>query len=188
MQNKRMIVGISGASGVALALALLEAMREVPGWETHLVLSRAAERTLAHESSLSPAAVRQLASHSHEPEDIGAALASGSFRTEGMIIVPCSMKSLAGIACGYAENLLLRAADVCLKERRQLILAVRESPLHALHLENMLRLARLGAVIMPFMPAFYAQPQTLDDCVHHFAGRLMESFGIEVPGMYRWQG
>ena len=188
MRTKRMIVGISGASGMPLALALLDGMRAVPDWETHLVLSRAAERTLAHETELDPAAVRAMATHCHEPEDIGASIASGTFRTEGMIIVPCSMKSLAGMACGYAENLLLRAADVCLKEQRRLVLVVRESPLHALHLENMLKLARMGAVIMPFMPGFYMRPQGLDACVRQFAGRLMGFFGIEMPDMYHWRG
>lgn len=185
-RRKRMVVGISGASGLPVSIALLEAMRARPDWETHLVLSRGAERVLAHETDISPEALRALASCSHDPEDLGAPIASGTFRAEGMAVVPCSMKSLAGIACGYAENLLLRAADVCLKEGRPLVLAVRETPLHALHLENMLRLSRLGAVILPLTPSFYLRPATMEDTARQLAGRIMDVFGLETPDCRRW--
>jgi len=186
MQKKRIIVGVSGASGMPVAVALLEALRGFPDWETHLILSRGAERTLRYETALTPDALRALADYSHDPEDTGAAVASGTFRTEGMVIVPCSMKSLAGIACGYADNLLLRAADVCLKERRPLVLAARETPLHAVHLENMRRLARMGVVIMPLMMSFYSRPRSLEDMTRHMAGKLLDVFGLEMPGFQRW--
>jgi 4-hydroxy-3-polyprenylbenzoate decarboxylase len=186
MQKKRIIVGVSGASGMPVAVALLEALRGFPDWETHLVLSRGAEQVLRCETDLTPDALRALADCSHEPEDSGAAVASGTFRTEGMVIVPCSMKSLAGVACGYADNLLLRAADVCLKERRPLVLAARETPLHAVHLANMQRLARMGAVIMPLMMGFYSRPRSLEDMTRQMAGKLLDVFGLELPGFSRW--
>ena len=186
MSKKRIIVGVSGASGAPVALAILQALRSFPDWETHLILSRCARQTLRHETDVTPDALCALAEYSHEPEDIGAAVASGTFRTEGMVVVPCSMKSLAGIACGYADNLLLRAADVCLKERRLLVLAVRETPLHALHLANMERLARLGAVIMPLMMSFYVRPRSMEDMTRHMAGKILACFGLELPGFQRW--
>jgi len=186
MQKKRIIVGVSGASGMPVAVALLEALRRLPDWETHLIFSRDAERTLICETELTPDALRALATCSHEPENTGAAVASGTFRTEGMLVVPCSMKSLAGIACGYADNLLLRAADVCLKERRPLVLAVRETPLHAVHLANMERLARMGVVIMPLMMGFYGRPRSIEDMTRHMVGKLMDVFGLELPGFRRW--
>ena len=186
MQKKRIIVGVSGASGMPVALDLLEVLRLFPDWETHLILSRGAERTLLCETDVTPDAVRALADYCHDPEDAGAAVAGGTFRTEGMAVVPCSMKSLAGIACGYADNLLLRAADVCLKERRPLVLAVRETPLHAAHLGNMLRLARMGAVIMPLMMGFYARPRSLEDMTRQMTGKILEVFGLEAPGFSRW--
>ena len=169
-----------------VAVALLEALRGFPDWESHLILSKSAEEVLRRETDLTPEALRALAAYSHDPEDIGASVASGTFRTEGMIIVPCSMKSLAGIACGYADNLLLRAADVCLKERRPLALAVRETPLHAAHLENMRRLAHMGAVIMPLMMSFYSRPGCIEDMTRHMAGKLLDVFGLEMPGFRRW--
>jgi polyprenyl P-hydroxybenzoate/phenylacrylic acid decarboxylase-like protein len=171
-----------------VAVHLLEALRTFPEWETHLILSKRAERTLRHETDLVPDALRALADFSHDPEDTGAAVASGTFRTEGMIVVPCSMKSLAGIACGYADTLLLRAADVCLKERRILVLAARETPLHAGHLANMRRLALMGARIMPLMLRFYARPRTLEDMTRHMAGKILDVFGLEAPGFTRWRG
>jgi len=186
MRKKRIIVGVSGASGMPVAVALLEALRLFPDWETHLILSRGAEQTLRCETDLAPDVVRTLADCSHDPEDTGAAVASGTFRTEGMVIVPCSMKSLAGIACGYADNLLLRAADVCLKERRLLALAVRETPLHAVHLANMERLARMGVVIMPLMMSFYARPSCMEDMTRHMAGKILDVFGLALPGFRRW--
>jgi len=186
MQKKRIIVGVSGASGMPVAVALLETLRSAPDWETHLILSRSAERALRCETDLTPEALCALAGCSHDPEDIGAPVASGTFRTEGMIVVPCSMKSLAGIACGYSDNLLLRSADVCLKERRPLVLAVRETPLHALHLANMRRLARMGAVIMPLMMSFYARPRCIEDMTRHMAGKILDVFGLAMPGLRRW--
>jgi polyprenyl P-hydroxybenzoate/phenylacrylic acid decarboxylase-like protein len=188
MQKKRIIVGVSGASGMPVAVALLESLRGFPDWETHLVLSKGAEQTLRCETDLTPDALRALADYSHDPEDIRAPVASGTFRTEGMVVVPCSMKSLAGIACGYADNLLLRAADVCLKERRPLVLAARETPLHAVHLANMQRLARMGVVIVPLMMSFYSRPHSLEDMTLHMAGKLLDVFGLELPGFQRWGG
>jgi polyprenyl P-hydroxybenzoate/phenylacrylic acid decarboxylase-like protein len=188
MQKNRIIVGVSGASGMPVAVALLKSLRGFPDWETHLVLSKGAEQTLRCETDLTPDALRALADCSHDPEDIGAPVASGTFRTEGMVIVPCSMKSLAGIACGYADNLLLRAADVCLKERRPLVLAARETPLHAVHLANMQRLARMGVVIMPLVMSFYSRPRSLEDMTLHMAGKLLDVFGLEMPGFQRWGG
>ncbi|MCL1986250.1 MAG: UbiX family flavin prenyltransferase [Betaproteobacteria bacterium] len=186
MQKKRLIIGVSGASGLPVAVVLLEAMRLFPAWETHLILSKGAERTLACETDLTPDAMRALAGHSHDPEDSGASVASGTFQAEGMAIVPCSMKSLAGIACGYADNLLLRAADVCLKERRPLVLAVRETPLHVVHLTNMRRLAGMGTVIMPLMMNFYSHPSCIEDMTRHMAGKILDVFGLEMPGFRRW--
>ena len=186
MQQQRIIVGVSGASGMPVAVALLEALRAFPDWETHVILSKSAERVVHRETDLTPDALRAMAGYCHDPEDIGASVASGTFRTAGMIIVPCSMKSLAGIACGYADNLLLRAADVCLKERRPLVLAVRETPLHAVHLANMQRLAQMGAVIMPLMMSFYARPSCIEDMSRHMAGKLLDVFGLSMPGFRRW--
>ena len=188
MHKKRIIVGVSGASGMPVAIDVLEALRAFPDWETHLVLSKDAERALACETDLAPAALRALADFSHDPEDTGASVASGTFQTAGMVVVPCSMKSLGGIACGYADNLLLRAADVCLKERRSLVLAVREAPLHAGHLANMRRLALMGAVIMPLMMSFYSRPCSLEDMTRHMAGKILDVFGLEAPGFTRWRG
>jgi len=186
MGKKRIIVGVSGASGMPVAVALLETLRIFPDWETHLILSRGAEQTLRYETDLTPDALRALADYSHDPEDGGASVASGTFRTEGMAVAPCSMKSLAGIACGYADNLLLRAADVCLKERRLLVLGVRETPLHAAHLANMRRLAGMGAVIMPLMMSFYSRPRCIEDMTRHMAGKILDAFGLEMPGFRRW--
>ena len=186
MRKKRIIAGVSGASGMPVAIALLEALRGFSDWETHLILSKSAERTLRYETDLTPDDIRALADCSHDPEALDASVASGTFRTEGMIIVPCSMKSLAGIACGYADNLLLRAADVCLKERRPLVLAVRETPLHAVHLANMRRLARMGTVIMPLMMSFYSRPRCIEDMTRHMVGKLLDVFGLEMPGFRRW--
>ena len=186
MRKKRIIVGVSGASGMPVAVALLEALRRFPDWETHLILSQGAARTLTYETDLTPDAMRALAVCSHDPEDTGAPVASGTFQAEGMIIIPCSMKSLAGIACGYADNLLLRAADVCLKERRPLVLAVRETPLHAVHLTNMRRLAQLGVVIMPLMMSFYSRPRCLEDMTLHMTGKILDVFGLELSDFKRW--
>ncbi|MGE5591990.1 MAG: UbiX family flavin prenyltransferase [Bacillota bacterium] len=180
---RRLVVAITGASASRYGVRLLEALREA-GVETHLILSRWARANLVQESSYAPDYVRSLASQVHEDGNLGAAIASGSFRTEGMAIVPCSMKTLASIAAGLTDNLVARAADVTLKEGRKLVLAPRETPLSAIHLENMLKLARLGVAIMPPVPAFYGRPQTIDDLVDHFVGRVLDRFDVE-HNLYR---
>src|SRR5688572_24846513 len=183
----RVIVGITGATGVIYGVRLLEQLRE-HGVETHLVLSRWGARTLQHETSYSREQVEALAHTAYAPSDMGAAISSGSFATEGMIIAPCSAKTLGAIAHGYGDGLIHRAADVVLKERRKLLLAVREAPLSEIHLENMLKLARMGAIILPPMPAFYHNPRSLTDIVEHTVARMLDQFGIDVPGAQRWSG
>ena len=186
-EGLRLIVGISGATGTIYGVRLLERLREV-GVETHLVLSRWGARTLLHETSYTRDQVQALAHTAYSPNDMGAAISSGSFRTDGMIIAPCSAKTLAAIAHGYGDNLIHRAADVILKERRKLVLAVREAPLSEIHLENMLRVSRAGAVILPPMPAFYHRPTTVDEIVDHTVSRVLDQFGLESPGTPRWAG
>ena len=168
-------------------MRLLERLRELEV-ETHLVISRWGARTLAHETPYTREHVESLATHVHPPGDMGATISSGSFRTDGMIIVPCSAKTLAAIAHGFGDNLIHRAADVILKERRTLVLAIREAPLSEIHLENMLKLSRMGVVILPPMPAFYNHPRTIDDLVDHTVARMLDSIGVEVPGAVRWAG
>ncbi|WP_431857726.1 UbiX family flavin prenyltransferase [Azospirillum sp.] len=184
-QSSRLVVGISGASGVILGVRLLETLRRI-GVESHLVLSRAAEVTLAHETDLKPAEVRALADAAYSPADIGAAIASGSFRTLGMIVAPCSIRSMGEIATGVTSSLLTRAADVTLKERRPLVLMVRETPLHVGHLRTMTQLAEMGAVIAPPVPAFYAKPRGLDDLIDHAVGRALDLFGLDSGRVRRW--
>lgn len=183
----RVIVGMTGATGTIFGVRVLELLRGA-GVETHLVISKWALRTLLHETSYSKADVEGLASVVHHASDQGAPVSSGSFRTEGMIIAPCSMRTLAAIAHGMGEHLVHRAADVVLKERRRLVLAVRETPLSDIHLENMLRLSRMGVVIAPPVPAFYQKPASLDDLVTHTARRLIAQLGIELAGGYEWDG
>ena len=183
--KKRLIIGISGASGVIYGVRLLEALKPLPV-ETHLVMTRTAEVTLAHETSLKVAAVRALADVAHRVDDLAASVSSGSFRTMGMIVAPCSMRSLGEIAAGISTNLLTRAADVVLKERRKLVLLVRETPLHAIHLRNMTTLAEMGAVIAPPVPAFYNRPKTLDDVIDHTVGRVLDLFDIDTGKVKRW--
>jgi 4-hydroxy-3-polyprenylbenzoate decarboxylase len=183
----RLIVGITGATGVIYGVRLLERLREA-GVETHLVISRWGARTLTHETPYSREQVEALAHTSYAPGDMGAAISSGSFQTAGMIIVPCSAKTLGAIAHGFGDGLIHRAADVILKERRKLLLAVREAPLSDIHLENMLKLSRMGAVILPPMPAFYNNPRSLTDIVEYTVARMLDQFGIEVPGAQRWTG
>lgn len=185
--QKRIIVGITGATGSIYGVRLLERLREA-GVETHLVISRWGARTLTHETSYSREDVEALATVSYPPGNVGAAISSGSFPTDGMIVAPCSAKSLAGIACGYGDSLIQRAADVVLKERRKLVLAVREAPLSEIHLENMLKLSRMGVVILPPVPAFYHNPKSLDEMIDHSVARMLDQFGVEVPGMPRWSG
>jgi 4-hydroxy-3-polyprenylbenzoate decarboxylase len=183
----RLIVGITGATGVIYGVRLLERLREA-GVETHLVISRWGARTLTHETPYSREQVEALAQTSYAPGDMGAAISSGSFQTAGMVIVPCSAKTLGAIAHGFGDGLIHRAADVILKERRKLLLAVREAPLSDIHLENMLKLSRMGAVILPPMPAFYNNPRSLTDIVEYTVARMLDQFGIEVPGAQRWTG
>jgi len=184
---QRLIVGISGASGVVYGVRMLEVLRDV-GVETHLVVSKAAELTLAYEMDMKPKEVRALASHFHAQADIGASISSGSFPTMGMVIVPCSVRSMSEIAAGTTGSLLSRAADVVLKERRRLVLAFRETPIHAGHLRTMTQLTEMGAIIAPIVPAFYNRPKTLDDMINHTVGRLLDLFGVETKLVKRWKG
>ncbi len=186
-QRRRLIVAITGATGAIYGVRLLERLREADV-ETHLVISRWGGRTLLHETPYSREHVEALADVSYAAGDMGAAISSGSFRTDGMIVAPCSAKTLAAIAHGYGENLVHRAADVILKERRRLVLAVREAPLSDIHLENMLTLSRMGAVVLPPVPAFYNHPRTVDDIVDHTVARMLDQFGIEMRGAPRWSG
>ena len=183
----RLIVGITGATGTIFGVRLLQ-MLHGSGVETHLVVSKWAARTLAHETPYSLKEIQELATQSYGSGDQGAAISSGSFVTLGMVIAPCSMRTLAAIAHGLGDNLIHRAADVVLKERRKLVLVVRESPFNEIHLENMLKLARMGVVILPPMPAFYNQPQSLDDMVNHVAMRVVDQFDIHLDVMNRWDG
>ena len=185
MNDERLIVAISGASGVIYGIRLLETLRDKPV-ETHLVLSKAAEVTLAYETSFKVAEVKALADVVHPVGDIGASIASGSFKTMGMVIAPCSIRSMSEIATGVTSNLLTRAADVVLKERRRLVLMVRETPLHSGHLKNLLSLSQMGAVIAPPVPAFYADPRSVDDIIDHSVGRVLDLFDIDTGKVKRW--
>jgi 4-hydroxy-3-polyprenylbenzoate decarboxylase len=182
----RLIVGISGASGVIYGVRLLQALRQFPV-ETHLVMTRTAEVTLAHETDFKVADVRRLAGKAYRIDDLAAAISSGSFRTMGMIVAPCSMRSLGEMAHAITANLLTRAADVVLKERRRLVLVVRETPLHAIHLRNMATLAEIGAIIAPPVPAFYNRPRSLDDVIDHTVGRVLDLFGLDTGAVKRWR-
>jgi flavin prenyltransferase len=181
----RLIVGISGASGVIYGVRVLEALRPL-GVESHLVMSRMAAVTLAHETDLKVAAVERLADKVYAPGDLAAAIASGSFQTLGMLVAPCSIRSMAEIQTGATSSLLTRAADVTLKERRRLVLMVRETPLHAGHLRTMLRLAEMGAVILPPVPAFYGRPERIDDIIDQTVGRALDLFGLDTGRVKRW--
>jgi 4-hydroxy-3-polyprenylbenzoate decarboxylase len=183
----RLIVGISGASGVVYGVRALELLQHTEV-ETHLVMSKSAEMTLAYETDFKPAALRAMASVHHPVSDIGASISSGSFPTMGMLIAPCSIRTMSEIATGVTSSLLTRAADVVLKERRRLVLAIRETPLHAGHLRTMTNLAEMGAVVAPIVPAFYNRPQTVDDIVNQTVGRLLDLFGIETGVVKRWRG
>ncbi|HBK3303065.1 TPA: UbiX family flavin prenyltransferase [Citrobacter koseri] len=184
----RLIVGMTGATGAPLGIALLQALRQMPTVETHLVMSKWAKTTIELETPYSARDVAELADYYHNPADQAATISSGSFRTDGMIIIPCSMKTLAGIRAGYAEGLVGRAADVVLKEGRKLVLVPREMPLSTIHLENMLALSRMGVAMVPPMPAFYNHPQTIDDITQHIVARVLDQFGLEHPRARRWQG
>jgi 4-hydroxy-3-polyprenylbenzoate decarboxylase len=183
----RLIVGITGATGTIFGVRLLQLLHG-SGVETHLVVSKWAARTLAHETPYSLKDVQSLATQNHGVGAQGAAISSGSFVTLGMVIAPCSMRTLAAIAHGLGDNLIHRAADVVLKERRKLVLVVRESPFSEIHLENMLKLARMGVVILPPVPAFYNNPQNLDDMINHIAMRVIDQFDIHLDVINRWDG
>lgn len=184
----RLIIGVSGASGMPLTIEILKQLKAQDNIETHLIYSRAAEITLKEESDITIEELCQLADVVYDNQNIGAAPASGSFQAKGMIIVPSSMKTVAGIASGYSDSLLLRAADVMIKERRKLILAVRECPFSPIHLRNMYDLSMMGVMIVPMMLSFYHQPNGLEDCVCHLAGKILEQFEIEGRNFKRWEG
>ena len=187
---KRLIVGISGASGAIYGVRLLQVLRDVADVETHLVMSQAARQTLSLETDLSLRDVQSLADVVHDARDIAASISSGSFKTAGMVILPCSMKTLSGIVNSYTDGLLTRAADVVLKERRPLVLCVRETPLHLGHLRLMTQAAEIGAIIMPPVPAFYHRPQTIDDVINQTVNRVVDQFDIALPAdlFQRWNG
>lgn len=182
----RIIVGISGASGIVYGVRMLEALKHA-GVETHLVVSKAAEMTLAYELDIKAKDLREMADVYHPQGDIGASISSGSFPTLGMVIAPCSIRTMSEIATGVTGSLMSRAADVVLKERRRLVLAIRETPLHTGHLRTMLQLSEMGAIIAPVMPAFYNRPQSLDDIVNHSVGRMLDLFGIDADFVKRWK-
>ncbi len=187
-ESLRFIVGISGASGAIYGIRLLEVLRQLGNIKTHLIISQAAKITIAHETGYSVSEVKALADHSEHNSDLAASVSSGSFRTDGMIIAPCSMKTLSGIVHSYSDNLLQRAADVVLKEGRKLILVPRESPLHTGHCKLLHEASQLGAIIAPPMPAFYNKPQTIDDIINHTVGRVIDLLGIDSGIVNRWRG
>jgi 4-hydroxy-3-polyprenylbenzoate decarboxylase len=190
MTNKtprRLVVGISGASGTIYGIRLLELLKETD-IETHLVMSKSAEMTLVYETDYKPKDVRALAKVNHPMADIGASISSGSFPTMGMIVLPCSIKTMSEIATGVTSSLLSRAADVVLKEKRRLVLAVRETPLHGGHLRTLTTLSDIGAIVAPIVPAFYNKPKTVDDIINHTVGRLLDFFGVETKLVKRWEG
>lgn len=184
--NKRLVVGISGASGAVLALELLKSIKAAQGWEAHLVISKGGVRTMEHETCVTRAQLTDYAAHVYDVEDIGANIASGTFETQGMVIVPCSMKTVAGVCHGYSDNLLLRAADVTLKERRKLVVIARETPLSTIHLRNMLALCEAGAVVMPPMLTYYNHPKSLHDATAHMVGKILNEFGLQKDNFKRW--
>ena len=185
--TKRIIVGISGASGIVYGVRTLQLLRDC-GVQTHLVMSKSAELTLHHEMDMSLSEIQALASEVHPIKNVGAAIASGSYPTAGMLVVPCSIRTMSEIATGVTSTLLTRAADVVLKERRRLVLMVRETPLHTGHLRTMTQLSEMGAVIAPPVPAFYTNPRTLDDIVTQSVGRVLDLFDLELEQVQRWQG
>jgi len=188
MAKRRIVVGITGATGTAYGLRLLEELRAARGWETHLVLTDAGVLNAHQELGLKRRDIERLAHRAYHPKDVGAAIASGSFLTEGMIVAPCSMKTLAAIAHAHADDLVSRAADVVLKERRRLVLLPREAPLNLAHLRNMVQVTEMGGVIFPPVPAFYARPKSIDDVVLHTVRRVLDLFGMHSAKLARWQG
>lgn len=189
-KTARIIIGISGASGVIYGIRMLEILRDVPDVETHLVISTAGGQTIGLETDYTTADVMALADETYRINDIAAAISSGSFKTSGMIVIPCSMKTLAGIANSFSDNLLLRAADVVLKDRRRLIIVPRETPLHLGHLRLMTQVVEMGAILVPPLPAFYHRPKTIDDIINQTVNRVLDLMDIELPQdlFTRWQG
>ena len=185
--KKRLIVGITGASGTVYGIRILEVLKNL-GIESHLVMSDSAKLTMAAETDYKPARIEAMADVVHSAKNIGASISSGSFQSLGMVIAPCSIRSLSEIASGVTSSLVSRAADVVLKERRRLVLLVRETPLHAGHLRSMSQVTECGGIIMPPVPAFYSKPQSLDDVVNHTVGRCLDQFGIDNSLAYRWNG
>ncbi|WP_199739122.1 UbiX family flavin prenyltransferase [Herminiimonas sp. KBW02] len=187
--TKRLVIAITGASGAIYGVRMLQVLAQATDWESHLVISASGVMTAVHEMAMDKAEIEGLADVVHNVRDIGASIASGSFQCDGMVIAPCSMRTLAAVAHGLSDNLITRAADVMLKERRRLVLMARETPLNLAHLRNMVAATELGAIIAPPVPAFYNQPADIDDIVNHTVGRILDLFGIEHAGLLqRWQG
>jgi 2,5-furandicarboxylate decarboxylase 2 len=186
--KKRLIVGITGATGAIYGVSILQTIKTIRGWEAHLVLTDAGALNAWHELKMKRKEIERLAAVAYHPKDIGAAIASGSFLTEGMVIAPCSMKTLAAVAHAHADDLVSRAADVVLKERRRLVVVPRETPLNLAHLRNMAAATEMGAVVFPPVPAFYALPKSIGDMVAHSVARILDLFGIHSPKLARWQG
>jgi polyprenyl P-hydroxybenzoate/phenylacrylic acid decarboxylase-like protein len=186
--KKRLIVGITGATGSIYGLRILEVLRECGGWETHLIVSDAGMLNAWQEYKLARKDIHKRADVVHNVRDVGAAVASGSFITEGMVVAPCSMKTLSGVAHAFSDNLITRAADVVLKERRRLVLITREAPLNLAHLRNMVAVTEMGGVIFPPVPAFYSRAKTVDDIVNHTVGRVLDLFGVQHETIKRWEG
>jgi 2,5-furandicarboxylate decarboxylase 2 len=187
--KRRLIVAITGASGTVYGVRILQLLRELPEWETHLVMSASGALTASQEIDIKRAEIEALADVVHNVKDVGAAVSSGSFRTAGMVIAPCSMKTLASVANGLSENLVSRAADVVLKERRRLVLLARETPLNLAHLRNMTAVTEMGGIVFPPVPAFYTRPASIEELVDHTVGRVLDLFDIEVPDLVRrWDG
>ncbi len=186
--TRRLIVGISGSSAPQLALTLLHSLREMDTIEVHLVLSKGAEKSIAYEIGMTRKEVEALGDIVYDPEDLGASISSGSFETMGMVIIPCSMRTLAAVASGYTPDLLTRTADVCMKERRRLVLVTRETPLSLIHIRNMETVTLAGGIILPPVPAFYHRPQSIDDLLKQTVGKVLDQFGIEHELFKRWAG
>ena len=186
--GRRLIVGMTGATGSIYGLRILEVLREIGGWETHLIVSEAGMLNVWQEYKLARKDIQKLADVVHNVRDVGATVASGSFLTEGMVIAPCSMKTLSGVAHAFADNLITRAADVVLKERRRLVLITREAPLNLAHLRNMVAVTEMGGIVFPPVPAFYSRAKSIDDIVNHTVGRVLDLFGVHHDTVRRWQG
>jgi polyprenyl P-hydroxybenzoate/phenylacrylic acid decarboxylase-like protein len=186
--KKRLIVGITGATGAVYGIQILKTLREMPEWESHLILSDAGALNVWHEVKLKRKELEKMADVAYHPKDIAATISSGSYLTEGMVIAPCSMKTLAAVAHAHADDLLSRAADVVLKERRRLVLVPRETPLNLAHLRNMVAVTEMGGIIFPPVPAFYALPKSLEDLVAHTVARVLDLFGVHSAKLARWQG